>query len=275
MRYQKPESQVLAPLSADSSKIAVSERRRTKKMYKSDEQQAALEAVHQVLRGDIRAYAVIFAQCDEPGRSYVRDRYYCFGLDFENEVMSRAHARTNRRLAHYRPDMASFLTWFMWSVRAAVKQVIYEWYGEEFLQYEDGDLGPYEPSVAGPEAAHDLHERSRLLRRELKGLPEEERLCIVHHDLAGRTFVETARRMKVSVGRVRWKRDAGLRQLRMRARRLRLRPTEVDTTPVPVFHEWDRTEPDDYAAPTTARLPHAPDTLVGAAAKTEKEDDLE
>jgi len=258
--------QVLAPMNADYSKKAVAERRRKKRMDKSEEQRVVLAAIQQVLQGDTRAYATIYTLCDESGRSYIRDRYSCLGSDFENEAMARTHGRVLRRLAHYRPGMAAFLTWFIWQLRAAISQVLYENYGEELLQFEDG--GPYEPSVSGPEEVRDLSDRDRTLRRELRALPEEERLCIAHHDLAGRTFAETARRMRVSVGRVRWKRDAGLRRLRMRAKRLRLRIVEVDSTRAPVWHGRDTTGyDDDWTASVTAVLPDGPDCRTEAAAK--------
>jgi hypothetical protein len=68
---------------------------------------------------------------------------------------------------------------------------------------------------------------------------------------------------------------AGRRALAVLNRRLQereVRPVEEDSTPAPVWHGRDWTDPDDYCAPSVAVLPDGPDTLMAAAAAAEEEE---
>jgi DNA-directed RNA polymerase specialized sigma24 family protein len=242
-----------------------------------DKQSKVMSAIQHVLSGDVNAYEVIYGACDGSLRSFIGRRFGRLGGDFIDEAAICTHEYVLTRLQEYDPNAgASFQTWLNWRSRGVASQVMYERYGGPSVQRKEDEHDPYMPTVAGPEEIHDARGRDRVLRRELKALAEDDRLSIAHHDLAGRTFAETAQRTDATVKKTRWGRDRGLRRLRTRLQRLGIRPVEVDSTPVPIFYGWDHTEPDDdYTASVTAVLPDGPDLLVGAAAKDMAEEKVE
>ncbi|HTW91736.1 MAG TPA: sigma-70 family RNA polymerase sigma factor [bacterium] len=236
-----------------------------------------MSAIQCVQSGEVNAYSVIFEICDDSLRSFISMSCWQLGGDFVSEVAIRTHEYALKHLAEYDSDKgASFQTWLNWQSLNVAAQVMAERCGHRFVQRDEGKHDAYLPSAAGPEAAQDVKERDQALRQELKALPEDERLTIAHHDLAGRTFAETAQATGLTVRQVRYKRERALAVMKRRLQERGFRPVEVDSTPAPIFYGWDHTEPDDeYTTSVTAILPDGPDTLVGAAAHDLPEDEVE
>ena len=273
MRKQsKAVKQVLAPLNADSSKIAVSERRR-KKMPESDAQKMIIEAIQRSLGSKDGEYDLINHIIDHRVRAYVRRRFRWAGPDFINEVIARSHGYIRSRLGEYKPDKGRFFTWAIYQVLNVAKLVKEEWFGTKFVSFDERKHEKWASSVAGPSEKYEDARRSRELLLALDALPEDCRTSIRLHDREGLTFEETAKRMGVTVGKLRGIRNRGLAVLKRRLQERGVSPTEVDSTPVPIWYGWDTTgNHDDWTATATVVLPDGPDTLVGAAARDLKEE---
>jgi hypothetical protein len=149
-----------------------------------------------------------------------------------------------------------------------------ERFGAHLVRYDESQHEAWAGTAAGPSDAHEDERRSRVLREELEALSEDGRLSVTLHDKDGLTFAETAEAMHTTVGRVRHKREQTLAVLKRRLQERGVRLVEVDSTPAPVFHDWDTTgNEDDWTATVTAALPDGPDTLVGAAARDRSEEE--
>lgn len=272
-KLSKTVKQVLAPLSADSSEIAVSERRR-RKMPESDTQKMVLEAIQRSLEGKDNQYDIIDHIIDHRVRAFLRRRYRWAGPDFINEVIARLHGYIRSRLGEYRPDKGPFFTWVIYHVLNVAKLVKADWYGSRFVSFDEKKHEQWAPSVAGPSERYEDARCSRELLLALDALPEDCRTCIRLHDREGLTFEETAERMGVTVGKLRGIRNRGLAVLKRRLQERGVSPTEVDSTPVPIWHGWDTTgNHDDWSATVTAVLPDGPDSLVGAAARDKEKEE--
>jgi RNA polymerase sigma factor (sigma-70 family) len=234
-------------------------------------------AVKLVLAGDVNAYEDIYAVCNRALHAFLCRRYGHLGDDFVQEVAIRTHEYTLTRLDKYDSDKGtSFQTWVNWQSRSVASQVMAERYGPQLARFNVMEHEVWAGSVAGPADILEGERRSRVLRQEFRALAEDDRLSIAHHDLAGRTFAETAQRTDATVSKTRWVRHRGLARLRTRLLELGIRPVEVDSTPVPIWYGSDSTEgDDDYTASVTAVLPDGPDTLVGAAARDAAEEEDE
>jgi RNA polymerase sigma factor (sigma-70 family) len=233
------------------------------------------EAVRQVLSGSEHDYETIVEQCDSSLRAFIATHWYWAGPDFVNEVAVRTHEYARPRLGKYDAALAAFQTWYNWQSRAVAKEVMCEWYGPRLVRYDEAVHDVYARTQTGPTDVYKDARLSRVLREEIDTLPEDERQCVVLHDREGLTFAETASALGLSTMQVRYKRQRALAVLKRRLEERGVRPVEVDSTPAPIWYGQDSTDPDDYAAPTVACLPDGPDTLVGAAACEQKEDDLE
>jgi RNA polymerase sigma factor (sigma-70 family) len=264
--------QVLAPLSADFSKNAVSERRR-KKMPESDTQKMVLEAFQRSLEGKENQYDAIDDLIDHRVRAFLRKRYYWAGPDFINEVVARSHGYIRSRLGEFKPDKGPFFTWAIYHVRNVVKLVKAEWYSSKFVSFIEEKHEQWAPSAPGPSERYEDTRRSRELWLAFDALPEDCRTSIRLHDREGLTFEETANRMGVTVGQLRGIRNRGLAVLKRRLQERGVSPVEVDSTPVPIWHGWDNTGyNEDWTETQTAVLPDGPGSLVGAAARDLKEE---
>lgn len=237
--------------------------------------QEVTDAIQRVENGDVQSYDIIYNHTDGPLRDFISARYYWAGPDFVDEVAARTHVFVRPRLGEYKEAKASLQTWMNWQGRGVAKQVLYEWRGRGLVQYDDAAHEVYAVTATGPIDVYEEERLSRILQEELDSLPEDERQTVLLHDRDGLTFAETAEATEQSVMQVRYKRERALAVLKHRLLARGVRPVPIDFTPVPVWHGRDYTDPDDFCAPTAAILPDSPDTLVGAAAKTGKEDDRE
>ena len=231
------------------------------------------QALERVLAGDVNAYEVVYEVCDGSLRSFLGSRYGHMGGDFVDEVAIRTHEHVLSQLHKFDSDRgASFQTWLNWQSRNVAHKVMAEWYGPKLVSFDEDRHAGYVATVAGPEEQYEVRERNRVLRQELKSLDEQGRLSIARHDLAGQTFHVTARHLGMTVSKMRRYRHGALAELRKRLTRRGIRPVEVDSTPGPVWYGHNTTgDEDDWTAPTCSVLPDGPDTLVGAAARTEEE----
>ncbi len=242
-------------------------------MAPSDMDRKSIEAaIQRVLDGHRNDYAVIYEQVDKPMRAYIRSHFYWAGPSFEDEVAVRTHEYLLPRLGEYDATKASLQTWFNWKSRSVAGLVMREWFGPRLVQYDEAVHEAWAVTATGPADVYEEKRLSRVLREESESLSEEERQSITLHDIGRLTFEESAEASGLSVMQVRYRRRLALSGLRQRLQERGVRPVAVDTTPAPIWYGRDRTDPDDYAAPTVAVLPDGPDTLVGAAAAEEKED---
>ncbi len=232
-----------------------------------DKRYAVMNAIQRVVSGDVNAYEVVHETCDGPLRAFIGTRYGWFGSDFVDEVAIRTHEYAFTHIDKYDSDKgASFQTWLNWQARNIAAQVMAERCVRDHACEGQSSTG------AGPE----VELRNQVLREELAALPDDERLVILYHDFEGLTFAETAQATGLSLKQVRYKRDKGMAQMKRRLQERGIEPVEIDATPVPIYHGWDYTEPDDdYTASVTAVLPTGPDTLVDAAAHDLPEDEAE
>ena len=237
--------------------------------------QEVTDAIRRVLNGDVESYDIVHKHTDGPLRLSIAARYYWAGPDFENEIAARTHEFVLPRLGEYEKARATIRTWVNWQARGVAKQVMYEWYGRRLVQYNEAVHEVYTVSATGPVDVFEDERLSRAIEEEVASLPDDERQAVVLHDREGLTFAETAEASGQSVMQVRYRRERALARLKHRLLMRGVRPVAIDFTPAPVWHGRDWTDPDDFAAPTVAYLPDGPDTLVGAAAKSGKEDDLE
>jgi RNA polymerase sigma factor (sigma-70 family) len=258
----------LALLNADYSKIAVAVAQKGRCMSdKPETDKEVLEAIQRSLGGKDGEYDLINYIIDHRVRAYVRRRYRWAGPDFINEVVARSHGYIRSRLGEYQPDKGPFFTWVIYHVLNVAKLVKTEWFGSKFVPFDERKHERWAPSVAGPSEKYEDARRSRELWLAFDALPEDCRTSIRLHDREGLTFEETAKRMGVTVGQLRGIRNRGLAVLKRRLQERGVSPTEVDSTPVPIWHGWDTTgNQDDWTATVTAVLPDGPDSLVGAAA---------
>jgi DNA-directed RNA polymerase specialized sigma24 family protein len=229
-------------------------------------------AIRRVLSGDVESYEVVHNRIDRPLRAYIRSHFYWAGPSFEDEVAVRTHEYAIPRLGEYDAAKASLQTWYNWQSRSVAGLVMREWFGPRLVQYDEAVHEAWAVTATGPADVYEEKRLSRVLREESESLSEEERQSITLHDIRRLTFDESAKASGLSVMQVRYRRLRALSVLRQRLLERGGRPVAVDTTPAPIWYGRDRTDPDDYAAPTVAVLPDGPDTLVGAAAAEEKED---
>jgi RNA polymerase sigma-70 factor (ECF subfamily) len=201
-----------------------------------------MAAIERVLAGDADAYREIYDATNEPLRGFIGRRHAAQGEDFISEVAIRTHEYAFEHLGAYRADRrAAFQTWLNWQSRNVACRVRAERCERRFgLRF--GLNHTWEPTVEGP-GATTVSERDRVLREEFRALGDEDRLCIALHDLGGRTFAATARRMGTTMARVRWARHRGLKRLRSRLRERGIRPLEEDHTPAPIWTGWTVAEP--------------------------------
>jgi RNA polymerase sigma factor (sigma-70 family) len=241
--------------------------------FKPDNTLAVANAIRRVLAGDVEAYEVVYVACDSSLRAFIGRHYAWAGPDFVEEVAVRSHERALARLHAYNQDRgASFLTWLCWQSRSVASAVVREWYGPRLVSYDESVHGTWAVTQSGPAEVYEDERRSRVVREELESLPEEGRQSVVLHDRDGLTFAETAKAAGTTVWKTRRRRAQALAVLKRRLQERGVRPVEVDFTPPPVYHGWDRTEPDDdWCATVGAVLPDGPDTLHGADAKEEPE----
>ncbi len=241
-------------------------------------------AVQRVLAGDVNAYEQVYRACDNGLRAFIAARYGHLGAGFVDEVAVRTHERVFLRLDRFNPDKgASFQTWMNWQALSVAREVIEERFGvrrvrdrtgrrrdaPRFEAFDEEVHAEYVPTQPGPEELREREERSRLLWQEYNSLAEQGRLSIACHDLEGRTFVQTARRLGVCVSRVRRERERALAVLRRRLQEHGIRPFEAAFTKALRFRAYGQSmgEDDDWCASVTARLPDGPPPLADAAAK--------
>jgi len=225
------------------------------------------------LGGKDDQYDIIDHIIDHRVRGYARRRFRWAGPDFTNEVIARSHGYIRSRLGEYESDKGPFFTWAIYQVLNVAKLVKADWFGSKFVPFDEKKHEQWAPSVAGPSERYEDARRSRELRLAFDALPEDCRTSIRLHDRMGLTFEETAQLMGVTVGKLRGIRNRGLAVLKRRLQERGVSPTEVDSTPVPIWHGWDTTgNQDDWTATVTAVLPDGPDSLVGAAARDQKEE---
>jgi RNA polymerase sigma factor (sigma-70 family) len=246
------------------------------------------DTIQRVLAGDVNAYDLIYQTCDRPLRAFIGRRYSWAGPDFIEEVAVRTHEYALSRLAEFDPAKgASFLTWFCWQSLSVADQVKVEWFGlrrvidkkgkrrdvPRFVVFDEEVHAQYVPTQPGPKEAHDRQERDRALRQELKALAEQGRLSIACHDLAGRTFAATARRLGITASKVWRERERARAVLKRRLQERGIRPFETDSQSGAVINGQSYGDEDDWCVSVMARLPDGPDTLVGAEAKDEMEEE--
>jgi len=242
-------------------------------MPESDTQKMVLEAIQRSLEGKENEYDAIDDLIDHRVRAFLRRRYRWAGPDFIDEVIARSHGYIRPRLGEYKPDKGPFFTWVVYHVLNVAKLVKAEWFSSKFVPFDERKHEQWAPSVAGPSEKYEDARRTRELWLALGVLPADCSTSIYLHDLMGLTFEETAKRMGVTVGQLRVIRNRGLAVLKRRLQERGVSPTEVDSTPVPIWHGWDTTgNQDDWTATVTAVLPDGPDTLVDAAARDQKEE---
>jgi RNA polymerase sigma factor (sigma-70 family) len=279
--------QVLAPLSADFSKIAVAERRRKKNMKKSDKQRVVIAAIQRVLRDDIQAYTIIHNECDGTIRGYVGAHYGHLDDDIQEDIVSRTHQRIFDKLSEFDQTRGPFLRWAWWQMRHAASEVLVERFGLHRVGPKHGKRRRVAVSesfdeethsqrvrpVPGPAEEYETRMRSQLLWREYEKLARDGQLSIALYDLEDRNLAETAQELGMPLIRVRRLLERNHNSLRKRLKRLDVRPVEPEPHYGRVWTEPDSTGyDDDWAATSMAYLPDDPDTLVGAAAKHEEED---
>jgi len=244
------------------------------------------DAVTRVLNGDVQAYETIYRACDRGLRAFVGRRYGHLGDDFVSEVAIRTHGYAFSHLAQYNPKReATFQTWL--NLRSL--NVAGEVMAERAELHRLGPRGgrrrvalsvPYDEekhahkagSVPGPAEEYEAKMRSRLLWQEYEALAREGRLSVALHDIAGLTLAETARELDMPLIRVRRLLEQNHRGLRRGLRRRGV----IAAEPAEPYYGRVRTDTgydDDWTATSMAYLPDDPDTLVGVAAKSEKEDE--
>jgi RNA polymerase sigma factor (sigma-70 family) len=231
-------------------------------------------AIRRVLSGDVESYEVIHNHIDRPLRAFIASHFYWAGPDFVEEVAVRTHEYALSRLSEYDATKSSPQTWLCWLSRSVASQVMREWFGPRLVQYDESVHEAWAATVAGPAEIYEERRLSRVLGEEKSHLPEDERRSVELHDEAGLTFDESAEASGLSVMQVRYRRRRTLAVLNRRLQEREVRPVEEDSTPAPVWHGRDWTDPDDFCAPTLAVLPDGPDTLVDAAAATEEEESV-
>jgi DNA-directed RNA polymerase specialized sigma24 family protein len=245
-------------------------------------------AVKLVLAGDVNAYEEIYAVCDGALRAFVGRRYGHLGDDFVNEVAIRTHEFAFTHLDSYNSDGdATYQTWLNLRSLNVAGEVLAERLDlhrlgprgarrrvgvSESFDEETHALRP--GSGHCPAEEYEAKMRSRLLWQEYEALAREGRLSIALHDVEGRTLAETAQALDMPLIRVRRLLDRNHNRLRKRLKRRGVRPAECEPHYGRVWSQPDDTGyDDDWTATSMAYLPDDPDSLVGAAAKSEEEDE--
>jgi RNA polymerase sigma factor (sigma-70 family) len=252
------------------SKVEVKDRTEAKKRIG--------EAIRRVLGGDSDSYETIYREYDVRLRLYAGRRYGRLGPDFVDEVVTRTHTRAFRNLSHYDEEKSSFWTWLCWRARSVAHELTLERFDPMLVSLDDGTETEYVSPAPDPAQEHELRERNRVLRQELRSLAEQDRLTIAYHDLGDWTYTDAGLRLGMTEPQTRYRRKLGLKDLRGRVERRGVRrPNE----PAPVYgrvqHKNGSDEDDERAAEAMACLPDGPDVLVGEDAKLtiRKEDDRE
>ena len=243
-------------------------------------------AIRRVLSGDVESYDVIHKQTDGSLRSFIGSRYGHMGDDFIREVAIRTHEYGFSHLNSYNSDGdVTYQTWLNLRSLNVAGEVLAE-------RLDLHRLGPrgarrrVEVSESFDEETHALRAgpgsrpaeeyeakmRSRLLRQEYDALAGEGRLSVALHDIEGRTLAETAQALDMPLIRVRRLLDRNHKRLRKRLKRRGVRPAECEPHYGRVWSLPDDTGyDDDWTETSMAYLPDDPDSLVGAAAKSEEE----
>jgi len=245
-------------------------------------------AIQRVLAGDESSYDVIYKDCDPSLRSFIGARYGHLGDDFVSEVAIRTHEYGFTHLDSYNSDSdATYQTWLNLRSLNVAGEVLAERLDLHRLGPR-GDRRRVGVSESFDEETHALRAgpgsrpaeeyeakmRSRLLWQEYEALAREGRLSVALHDIEGRTLAETAEALDMPLIRVRRLLDRNHSRLRKRLKRRDVRPAECEPHYGQVWSQPDDTGYDeDWTATSMAYLPDDPDTLVGAAAKSEEEDE--
>jgi len=226
-------------------------------------------AVERVLAGDVNAYEEIYAACNRRLRTFIAGRYGHLGRDFIDEVAVLTHEFAFTHINEYDSDRgASFQTWLLWQSRRIANHAARDLYNPRFVPFEPARHEVYAISATGP--ADDFEEKRlwRVLAEETDALPESERQTVVLHDIEARSHREMARSAGLTYEQARYRRRLVLKRLRKRLKERGVRLVPMDTTPEPVWHGQDNTDPDDdFTSSVTAVLPDEPPSLVGAAAE--------
>jgi len=241
-----------------------------------------------VLSGDVESYEVIHKQTDGSLRSFIGSRYGQLGDDFISEVAIRTHEYGFSHLNSYNLDGdVTYQTWLNLRSLNVAGEVLAERFDLHRLGPR-GDRGRVVVSESideethalragprhGPAEEYEARMRSRLLWQEYEALAREGRLSVALHDIEGRTLAETAEALDMPLIRVRRLLDRNHNRLRKRLKRRGVRPAECEPHFGRVWSQPDDTGyDDDWTATSMAYLPDDPDSLVGAAAKSEEEDE--
>ena len=234
-------------------------------------------AIQQILAGDGSSYEIIYDACDCPLRAFIGARYKHCSDDYVDEVAIRTHERVLSKLHEYNPDKgSSFQTWMNWQALAEASKVKEQWFGSRMVHLDEEKHEPWAVTSTGPAEEYAKKQRSRVLWQEYERLAGDGRLSVSLHDLDGLTFAKTAEKSGLPLIRVRREREQALKKLRRALRRRKFNPVEVDSTPVPIWGKPDTLgNEDDWAAPALVPRPDGPDTLVDAAAKEQRKEELE
>ena len=199
--------------------------------------QTVADAVQRVLAGDVDAYELIYSITDRPLRAFIGSRYGRYGSDFIKEVALRTHGDTCTRLDKYNPDKgASFQTWLNWRSLNVAREVMAERFPARVVSVDVDRLDSLVSSAPDPAATSEAARRNRALWQAYENLAGDGRLSIALHDLDGRTLPDTAQRVGLSVGKVRYKRDRVLAVLKQRLQEQGVSGTERDSTPMPDWY---------------------------------------
>ena len=224
-----------------------------------------MAAVRQVLNGDRDAYETIYNQVDRALRAFIRSRSRLFGEDFVDEAALRTHVLIFQNLHKYNPDRGRFMTWLFLQARNAMRLVRGERFPPREVRLNETVHQPWVATASGPAEEHEALRRVRVVREELESLSGDGRDAVVLHDLEGRTFPETARKLGIPVGRLRYQRDRALAVLKRRLQERGVHATERDITPVQQVWGWDQSGyDDDWTCSVGARLPVEPSGPLSA-----------
>jgi RNA polymerase sigma factor (sigma-70 family) len=250
---------------------------------------ALMAAIRQVLGGDVNKYELIYKSTDARLRLHIARRYgHPVDDDFVDEVAIRTHEYISTHLYNYNSDRgAAFQRWANIQSLNVAREVIIERRGLHRLgprgkrkyvdlgESFDEEMHPRRASPGpGPAEAHEAKERSRRLWQAYEALAEDGRLSIALHDLDGLPLDETAQKLDKPLISVRRELERCHGWLRERLEREGVRP--VDSEPVGGrvgFGTNDTGYDDDWTATVMSELPDDPDTLVGAAAEENEEEE--
>lgn len=247
-----------------------------------------VEAIQRVLDGHRNDYDVIYKACDPSLRSFLGARYGHLGGDFIDEVAIRTHEFAFTHLNSYNSNSdAAFQTWLNLRSLNVAGDVLAERFDLHRLgprgarrrvgvseSFDEETHAPWSGSGQSPAEEDEAKMRNRLLWQEYETLAREGRLSVALHDIEGRTLAETAQALDMPLIRVRRLLDRNHSRLRKRLKRRGVLPAEREPHFGRVWSQPDDTGyDDDWTATSMAYLPEDPDSLVGAAAKSEEEDE--